>query len=490
MARNRIIYQSQALFIGPNSTGYHLQTGYASASGPGQSADTAYGTGWRGVNTRPSDAALSANDGRLRSLVTPMQRIQTANFSFTMNREDIYEFGHLARLDSLVFETPTVSLDFSYYLNDGGNERKMGFNIPTNYLDTDSNSIAARRPTAALSNSFSTGDGAYSGYSALSGLIADTQGNNFYIVTTRDSVDVHNETVSTSTSNFDVIGVGNGFITDYTVEAAVGAIPTASVTIEAFNIRVQDNISGSDSTAPYLPYINLTDGTKNTTKQFVVQGSDALSTLVMNTTGTDGTISALRPGDITFSMSNSGNYDGFADMSGDGEAHLQSVTINVPMSRSVLQRLGNTFGYARVIDLPFNIEISMSVVVSELNKNNLFDKLSSNRTHDFTLTLYGFNPSTGLPTSDYKLQYIFKNARLDTESFSSSIGDSTTADMTFSCSVGGANDSTNGVFMNGSYQRFRTLTYFPMGADKSADKSYGGNPFVSTNHQEFDNSPV
>ena len=35
------------------------------------------------------------------------------------------------------------------------------------------------------------------------------------------------------------------FVSDYTVEAAVGAVPTASVTVEAFNIKVDDHLSGA-----------------------------------------------------------------------------------------------------------------------------------------------------------------------------------------------------------------------------------------------------
>ena len=52
--RNRIIYQSQALFIGPSSTGYHLQTGnYPVATYfPAASAvsrDDTYNLSWTGV---------------------------------------------------------------------------------------------------------------------------------------------------------------------------------------------------------------------------------------------------------------------------------------------------------------------------------------------------------------------------------------------------------------------------------------------------------
>ena len=152
--RNRIIYQSQALFIGPSSTGYHLQTGNypvatyfpaTAATAGSTSRDDTYNLAWTGVaenvtgigDTVPNWAAASdantawiyANAGMTagktvaaRTLVEPMNRIQSANFNFTINRQDINEFGQLARLDSIVMESPTVGLDFNYYLTDGGNE--------------------------------------------------------------------------------------------------------------------------------------------------------------------------------------------------------------------------------------------------------------------------------------------------------------------------------------------------------------------------------
>ena len=46
MARNRVIYQSQALFIAPSSTGYHMQTGNSSSN---RSIDTVGNTNWTGV---------------------------------------------------------------------------------------------------------------------------------------------------------------------------------------------------------------------------------------------------------------------------------------------------------------------------------------------------------------------------------------------------------------------------------------------------------
>ena len=47
------------------------------------------------------------------------------------------------------------------------------------------------------------------------------------------------------------------------------------------------------------------------------------------------------------------------------------------------------------------------------------------------------------------IQYIFKGARLESESFSSTIGDNKTVDLTFSAQVGGSDDPNNGVYISG-----------------------------------------
>jgi hypothetical protein len=437
-----------------------LQSGSATSSDSHGAGGA--GKGWTGVT------GVDVGSAKLRSLVTPLERIQSANFNFSINRTDINEFGKLARIDSIAMESPTVGLDFNYYLTDGGNERKLGFNISTSNVERTS-----------ATGYYKTGDLAVSGHSALSGLIDDNEGNNYFIVVSPEGQDVDQSEVNTS--DFEVIGIGNGFISDYSIEAAVGSIPTASVTVEGFNIKVDSAISGSavggaTPQAPYVPAVDITNGEYNTSasevNQFIIQGANALSDNAIDTTGDNGTPSALRPGDITFSMSNSGNYQGFVDMDGDGEAHLQSMSISVPMSRTVLQRLGSTFGYARVIDLPLNVDVSLSVVVSELKANNIFHALCNVKHHNFTLTLYGCDPTTGGRSTDKKIQIQCKNARLEGESFSNTIGDNQTADLTFSCQIGGSNDTSSGVIMDGSYQLFRTLPFFPLGKKKSETASY------------------
>jgi hypothetical protein len=85
MARNRVIYQSEALYV--------------------------------------SEDASQIATGKHKQL----ERVQSANYNFSISRTDINQYGQLGRLDSLVLEAPTVAADFSYYLTDGMNEKALRF---------------------------------------------------------------------------------------------------------------------------------------------------------------------------------------------------------------------------------------------------------------------------------------------------------------------------------------------------------------------------
>lgn len=506
MARNRVIYQSEALFISPSSTGYHLQSGQgyitpqtddAYIYNANLSQDSAFQTGslrWSGImdpatGNSVSGPAVEPRGAIFRTLVEPLNRVQSINFDFTVNRQDINEFGRLARLDSLVMESPTVSLSFDYYLTDGENERKLGFNVPTSHAD------GGFRPA---SDGYWTGDLAISGLSALSGLMDDTVGNNYYILVGKEGSDVENQAIEAFNSagtDYDVIAVGNGFITDYTISAAVGSVPTASVSVEAFNIQTNNTASGTTITYgdsgpltsgnglnfPAIPAINPDNGTSGITlldtPSFIDTWSDTERFVRYSVPSYNtgyASMAALRPGDIEFIMTNSGSYQGFTDLDGEGLAHLQSININVPMSRSVLSRIGNTFGYSRVLDVPLNVDVSISAIVSELIENNLFEKLSTTQTHEFELRMHEAKPdgTKGKKAITFKV----KNARLESENFTSAIGDNETVDITFSAQIGGSNDTENGLFMEGSYYRFPTINYFPLGKNKTKDGAYKGTP--------------
>ena len=447
MARNRVIYQSQALFIAPSSTG--VQVSGVSANGLATT-----GTPFTPVSTGSLASGIS--------LLKKMDRIQNCNFNFSINRQDINEFGKLARLDSIVMESPTVSLDFSYYVTDGFNERLLGFN---SYSANDTNTIE--------------------NVQAISGLLNDLQGNNYYILTVDEGEDVVLGTLSPSSS---IVAIGNGFISEYSFEASVGAIPTASVTVEAFNIKSDANATVTTVTTGSAPatssvgadIISITgnspaiDLSSSPANKFTSIGtaykldySRAFSGAIsagagVNFTGfTTGAsnVTALRPGDLVLTLPTS---DGIADINGNGQAHIQSFSFTLPLSRTVLQRLGNTFGFARAINVPINMDVTINGIVSELESLNLFDKLNSPTAQTLVISLKDSSQAQ-------KIVYTIKGAIFQGESYSENLGDNQTVDLTYTVQCGGANDTENGLFMSGSANFANDLVvqnFYKLGSNK------------------------
>ena len=367
MAKNRVIYQSDALFTSQtvNSTGAneHVQ----------------------------------------------LRRVQSANYSFNVARQDVNQFGQLSRLEAIILEAPTVSFDMSYYLGDGFNEQALQFKNGT---------------------SFNAG--------FISGQISSTSGNNFYILTAPEGVDANFNTTST---NYSTIGIGNAFLTDYSLEASVGSIPTISVSFEGTNMNATAGVSGGAAGYSGISGVGI-DPEAGT-----VLANQALGVVFPAASqGTGANIpSALRPGDITLSFANA-DGDAIVDLDGDGGAHVQSVSMSVPLGRTPIDRLGTRFSFARVVDFPITPTLSVSAIVSETQTRALTDIINSD---DFISEIqFTFKDSnvSSTPRASYKM----KNLKLDSESFSSSIGPNKTVDLSFSLSIGGPDDTVNNVFFSGS----------------------------------------
>ena len=99
----------------------------------------------------------------------------------------------------------------------------------------------------------------------------------------------------------------------------------------------------------------------------------------------DAGVSALRPGDITMEIPEGLSI--FADVSGDGGAHIQNFNLSLPLSRSPIDRLGTRFAFSRVVDFPVVATMSVSALVSEVNEGNLAEILDDCEERDVKITM-------------------------------------------------------------------------------------------------------
>jgi hypothetical protein len=229
------------------------------------------------------------------------------------------------------------------------------------------------------------------------------------------------------------IGVGNAYLTDYSIELAVGSIPTATVSFEGSNMNAF-TFSGTNSGTSAA--INQESGT-------------ALGTAIRlkapeSFTGA-GIVTALRPGDITIDFGTWSGSGLISKLGGNDGAHLQSASLSLPLGRTPIERLGSKFAYARTVDFPVTSTLTLNGVQNEVAGGNLVNLVNTNPKQDIVISIK--QPGT----NTLAVQYVIKNAQLDSASISSSIGSNKTADFTFSTQIGGANDTDNGIQMSGSF---------------------------------------
>lgn len=407
MSRNRIIYQSEVVYAGPSP---------------------ATGAQWNASNNTFN--------------VKQLTRVQSANCGTSVALRDVNQFGELAAIDRVLVESPTVNLDFSYLQNSLYNEYALGFAISS---------------------------GVGSNTSCITNLLNKTEDErNYWIKIVREGEDA-NANGYNSGSNAAVpaqfIGVGNGFISSYRTEASVGNFPTCSVSVEALNMSINNTLgspglpsnvifSGFGTGAPftnttgsviYTPAVNPTDGTKVT--GFVALPQASTHPWMLNTADASVTypaVSTLRPGDITLDILEAGTATTFRDMGPTiSDAKIQSYNLSFNLSREALQKLGSKFAFAREIQFPVTVSMSVDANVGDLTTGNLADMISANKSYDLAVRIKH-------PTLTHtQVRYDLRGAKLDSQNFSSSIGPNAASTLNFSAQIGGPSQTGVGLFMSG-----------------------------------------
>lgn len=332
--------------------------------------------------------------------LTQLSRVQTANYGFDITRQDVNQYGQLAAIDRIILEQPTVNLDFSYYANSGQNEQALGF--------------ALSNTQGALANILSGGKDI----------------NNYYIYVSPEGTDANIDTSTTGVggANGRVIGIGNAGLTSYSIEAAVGGFPTVTVNAEGLNMKFYPATTG------FTPDVNPQYGTANSSTAFGIP-----------TPNTGDGYTALRPGDITFAISGLGVNA--------SDLKIQSFTLSTDIGRDPIQQLGSKFAFSREITFPVTVTASIEAVIGDIGgSDNLGNALTDivcddSKSYDLTFNLGVPSANCDASYTPYALKYTLKGAKLDSQSFSSAIGDNKSVTMDFSAQIGGPNDTKKGLFI-------------------------------------------
>lgn len=410
MARKRVIYQSESLFCA--ATGAYSTAGTASVSG-------------------------NAGDPAAPGSGIQIHRVQSINYGFDIPRQDVNEFGRLARIDQVILESPTVSLDFTYYAETGFNERTIGFTLE--------DGTKASLPTAGNT------------ISSISGILnGKTDIKSYFIRTVSEGRDEQdhvgtNSYDETGNDEASIIAIGNASITSYSFEASVGGFPTVSVSAEGLNMKVDAAPAVPDAASLTAATVNQETGALKNEKfklERSVNAMDSTGTIMTGNTLSTTLPSALRPGDIVFTEKlldgDSASTQGSSLLEGwdVSELKIQSVSVSVDLGREDLLKLGSKFAFSKEVVYPVTANMTIEASCSDMKD---FDVANLVNDDSDTYTAGFFIKQPG--TSKQAIGYRIVGAKLDSEALSSSIGDNKTVSFNMTAQVGGPSDNTAGLFI-------------------------------------------
>lgn len=354
------------------------------------------------VSPTPSTGFMFSSGTSGSNLLQTLPRVQSVAINYTIPRENVNEYGILNRLDYLIVGPPSATATIDYFPIDGFAENLLGF-------------------TASGQQSF------------VSGLIDGTQADkNYFLGVASPGNDLVG---NTNINGIDVVGLGNGYVSNYTLNLAVGQIPRSSVTIEATNVAFYTGASGNAS-----PAINLN------TALPVVGPTFSLPTMIAYT-GTN-VVAALRPGDIVLSFPRN---DGIGDyLSGVGQLWAQSVSLSVPIALDNITQLGNPYPVSRQIRFPVDCTLTIEALQGDINTGSIASLFCNDNPVNLAFSLNLPNCSrTGAPA----ITVNFNQAKLVSRDYTSSIGQNSTVRLTFQNQLQGISPGylSAGIVFSGSY---------------------------------------
>ena len=400
MAKNVITYAVQDLFIGapmvmpPEHESVGLNNVYRNQS------DWVL-TGYTGQLSNGSP------DGQSFEVLQRLNKIQDFKYSIDLPKSNINSVGSITSLDSYISGPPSVSLDFSYYVDGINNEHRMGFSTQNQIADLPLSFISGMcQKETDRKNIYLAIDSEGSDMSIRhqnsGGYPLSPSGHPFVPVT---------GVLDTGASSYDFLIFMNSYINRYSINMGVGAIPTVNVGAVADNVFFT---KGMD-TGFGIPYINT---------ETAVTGFSGVSVVVPKNFANDVTTidypkSVFLPRQIKLTLSKRG-----ADIISFQNETVQGCNIDLDLTRESVQYMGHRLPWDRPLATPIGIRADFDLLVSGSLTGNLMEDLVYNDEYDINVDFV----TGGIVGMNYQLSGL----RLNSTQYDSSIGSNKTASLSFS----------------------------------------------------------
>ena len=422
MPKNRILYNSQALYIGPSpSTGYH----FIDEGGL--------------LNNTTSYEYANFN------LIKKINRVTNFNYNITIPREEYKQLGKSKIADNTILNHPTVEVDFEYYLNGITNEARMGWNVnhefkeevrTGQYVFEDNFSAFVFSGLNTYDNNEQPTSSPFwpgSNRSSKNLFLSVTYGQNEDEVTKRLSV---NEIFNRKAN---VVSFGDGYMTSYETSCSVGETPKAKVGFVCDNIIFYTGSSGIG-----IPAINPKTRENYDNIKFVLPEEPVVNDL-----------SIVLPSEIFLDIQQTGNagITNMNDITGFGvqfrDIKIQSYSIGIKFDRENMESIGFKAPANRRINFPVPINLSVSAMVGDESVATLIDQINQDDKYNITLRM------KDRFSDQFLVRYDFRKAALQNYDYSSSIEQDRRLNLNFKVNVT-PDDLTEGFFVSGQLTNIYT----------------------------------
>lgn len=318
MPRNRLIYPSELLYVGP--TGANSCTGKLSSAG-------IYGN------------ILSAVSGS--NLVAEAYRVQNVSHNWNKSLTDVNQIGELGAIDRVSIEPPTVTLNYSWLQNNLINESLLGLTVSN------------------------VGQAQVSCVSGILNSLTDTK--NYFLKIVGEG----NDAIDYNPATYDVISFGNCYLSSYTAQGQVGSFPTVDVSIAALNTQAQ---TVTQANGAITPAVFPTDGSSVTGWGYILP--TGLTSYGNASLTQNNGISVLRPGDTTLTLG-LGAGDGFF---AESDMKIQSYNVSFSLNQEDLQKLGTKYAFAKLPRFPVQATMTVNAIVGDMQTGSLVEIVNNNTT--------------------------------------------------------------------------------------------------------------
>ena len=321
--------------------------------------------------------------------------VQSFNFSASLTHEKIKQLGSPTYVVDEAFIQPDITLDISYLPNtDLNNERYNFFSLGS------SNGLRpALRGTPNASTNFYVFNDPIQGEDGFADLSFSSNLN---------------------LSGYEVLAFGNAFLTNYSLNYAVGAMPLVATSYICSNTKFEE-VTGSSMESVA---INLESGNNNNVGNAKFNFSNgAKSPAIVHPVGGESSVSMenLQVGGQVLS----------------GIHYLQSVNLNVSLPRVSSYGLGSDYAYNRKLQLPAQGSFTASSLVSGLEDGDITGVLDDESSYSFDVILQ---------SGTQKVLYRVEGAKLDSYSYGMDVNGQMSFDSQFSFPV----NESEGLFISGS----------------------------------------